>query len=80
MPTLTIKGIPEDILRRMKRRAAVHRRSLNSEVIVCLGQAARTPAMDPGAFLTEIDEMRARLALPPLTETKLRKAKAAGRP
>jgi plasmid stability protein len=37
MPTtLTLKNIPDDIYERLKVAAAAHRRSLNSEAIVCL--------------------------------------------
>ena len=34
--TLTLKNIPDDIYERLKVAAAAHRRSLNSEAIVCL--------------------------------------------
>lgn len=80
MPTLTIKGIPEALYDRLKRRAALHRRSLNSEVIVCLEQATNLPAVDPDTWLVEAEQLRNRLALSPLTELRLRQAKAAGRP
>ncbi len=37
MPTtLTLKNIPEDVYDRLKLSAQAHRRSMNSEVIVCL--------------------------------------------
>ena len=37
MPTtLTLKNIPDSVYERLKVSAEVHRRSLNSEVIVCL--------------------------------------------
>jgi plasmid stability protein len=80
MPTLTIKGVPEAVYRSLKRRAALHRRSLNSEVIVCLEQAANLPSLDPHLWLREADRLRDRLELSPLTETRLRRAKNTGRP
>jgi len=80
MPTLTIKGIPEAVYHRLKRRAEMHRRSLNSEVIVCLEQAASMPVVDPEQWLREADRMRGRLRLPPLTGNRLRRAKETGRP
>jgi antitoxin FitA len=80
MPTLTIKGMPDRLYRRLKRRAAANRRSLNSEILMCLEQAtARQPA-DPGALLARADALRARLHVPPLTERTLRAGKRAGRP
>jgi plasmid stability protein len=36
MITITIKGIPKETHRELKKRAAAHRRSLNSEVIYVL--------------------------------------------
>ena len=36
MITITIKGIPKQTHRELKKRAAAHRRSLNSEVIFAL--------------------------------------------
>ncbi|HSN92996.1 MAG TPA: YmdB family metallophosphoesterase, partial [Anaeromyxobacteraceae bacterium] len=39
MPTLTLKGLPADVHRRLKARAARHGRSLNVEAIACLRAA-----------------------------------------
>jgi plasmid stability protein len=37
MPTtLTLKNIPDEVYKRLKGSAEAHRRSLNSEVLVCL--------------------------------------------
>lgn len=37
MPTtLTLKNVPDDVYERLKASAEAHRRSLNSEAIVCL--------------------------------------------
>lgn len=80
MPTLTIKGIPNSLYNHLKRRAALHRRSLNSEIIVCLEQASTLAAIDPGTWLAGAERLRNRLALSPLTESRLRRAKAVGRP
>jgi plasmid stability protein len=80
VPTLTIKGIPEPLYRRLKQRAQAHRRSLNGEIIMTLEQATNLPTIDPRTWLVEADRLRARLDLPPLTEARLRRRKAAGRP
>jgi plasmid stability protein len=39
MPTLTIKNVPEFLVRRLKLRATRHGRSLSLEVIACLPRA-----------------------------------------
>lgn len=80
MPSLTIKGIPDKLLRRLRQRALRHRRSLNSEVITCLEQAADASLVDPEAWLAEADRLRSRVAVTPMSDTSLRKAKAKGRP
>jgi plasmid stability protein len=36
MATLTVKNVPDALVRRLKQQAALHRRSLNLEVISCL--------------------------------------------
>jgi plasmid stability protein len=44
MPTtLTLKNIPDDVYERLKMAARAHRRSLNSEAIVCI-EAALLPS------------------------------------
>jgi plasmid stability protein len=80
MPSVTIKGIPDKLFGRLKRRAVLHRRSLNSEIITCLEQAANAPVVDPKTWLAEVDRLRRRVALSPLTDTAIRQAKAKGRP
>jgi plasmid stability protein len=80
MPTITLKNIPDELYDRLKESAADHRRSLNSEIIVRLEQALLRPRIDPDAFLAGADARRKRLALPPLTERRLKAIKTAGRP
>jgi plasmid stability protein len=49
MITITIKGIPKEIHRELKKRAAAHRRSLNSEVICVLESTLCGRLDDAGA-------------------------------
>jgi len=49
MANLTIKNAPATLVRRLKRQAAVHRRSLNLEVIACLETATYAAPVDPEA-------------------------------
>ena len=80
MPTITLKNIPDQLYERLRESAADHRRSLNSEILVRLEQALLSARIDPDAFLAKADARRRRLALPPLTERRLKAIKAAGRP
>ncbi len=79
MRTITLENIPEQLYKKLKEAAATHRRSLNSEIIVRLEQALPRARIDPVAFLTRADARRKRLALPPLTERRLKAIKSAGR-
>jgi len=80
MPAITIKNIPDELYQRLKRSAAAHRRSINSEVIVSLERTLANKRADIGALLTRVDNLREKVALPPLTEEILRAAKDSGRP
>jgi plasmid stability protein len=79
MANLTIKGIPHDVLTRLRLAAATNRRTLNREVIDRLERSLAARRLHPGAFLARADELRERLALPPLRDATIRKAKRAGR-
>lgn len=48
MPALTIKGVADEVYRRLKTSAARHRRSLNSEVITCLERSLAFPEPKAG--------------------------------
>ncbi len=80
MATITVKGIPDDLYERLKRLAAEERRSINSQIIVCLErQVAAGRRGDAAAVLARADALRARLAMPPVTDAELRRAKRSGR-
>lgn len=78
--TLTIKGLPDDLYERLKASASDHRRSLNSEAIVCLERALGRARIDEGELRARIDARRERLAGSPLTDEALREARSWGRP
>lgn len=76
MPTLTVKNIPDELYERLKLSAAEHRRSLNSEILVCLERALFSERVDPQAVLARADSLRRRAALAPVTDDLLRDARA----
>ena len=80
MPTLTLKSLPDELYHQLKARAAAHRRSLNSEILVCLEQAVAATTTDAPATLARVDALRARLRVPPVTDDVLAAARGAGRP
>jgi plasmid stability protein len=79
MATLTIKNIPDAVYEQLKQRAARHRRSVNSEIIVCLEQVLGSRAVDPATFLTSLHPLREHISSVFVTEEDLRTAKEEGR-
>lgn len=62
MPTtLTLKNIPDELYERLKESAAMHRRSLNSEAIVCLESALLSDRIEPIERLARARALRASL-------------------
>ncbi len=80
MPTLTIKNIPEDLYAQLKRYAEINRRSLNSEVILCIEQAIRSRKMAPEEYVARARRLRAKTAPYPISDEEFNVAKQAGRP
>ena len=62
MPTtLTLKNIPDVVYQRLKASAEAHRRSLNSEAIVCLEAVLLPDRMEPGERIARARALRAGL-------------------
>ena len=79
MATLTIKNIPDPLVRSLKSRATLHHRSLNREVISCLEAAAHAVPLDPGTLLATVRAVRRAPARRPLNDRTLSALKARGR-
>lgn len=63
MPTnLTLKNIPDEVYNRLKVAAELHRRSLNSEAIVCLEAALVPSRVKPSERIARARELRAELS------------------
>ena len=62
MPTtLTLKNIPDEVYKRLKLSAEAHRRSMNSEAIVCLEAALQRGKAAPAERLARARSLRAAL-------------------
>ena len=62
MPTtLTLKNIPDDVYTRLKLSAEAHRRSMNSEAIVCLEAVLLPAKVTPTERLARARELRSAL-------------------
>ena len=59
--TLTLKSIPDDVYERLKASAEIHRRSMNSEAIICLESVLLPSKMAPAERLARAQALRAML-------------------
>ena len=78
--TLTLKNIPDAVYERLKASAQIHRRSLNSEAIVCLESVLIPAGITPGERLDRARELRAALPRGVFNAGDIDKAKREGRP
>ena len=65
MPALTLKGIPEEVMDRIRELADTERRSLNQQAILLLERAV---AEQPNSFGTAYRQFREQHGPSPLTE------------
>jgi len=81
MPTtLTLKNIPDALYERLKAAAQTHRRSLNSEAIVCLESVLLPTKVAPNERLARARELRAALPEGKFLARDIDASKREGRP
>jgi plasmid stability protein len=78
--TLTLKNIPDEVYRHLKAAAEMHRRSLNSEAIVCFETVLLPNKVTPGERLARARELRARLGAVEFELSDIDTYKRQGRP
>ena len=78
--TLTLKNIPDVVYSRLKLSAATHRRSMNSEAIVCLETVLLPAKVTPAERLARAREMRAALPNGKFRALDIDELKREGRP
>lgn len=81
MPTtLTLKNIPDVVYDRLKLSAEAHRRSMNSEAIVCLEAVLLPTRVTPAERLARARELRASLPKVQFQVGDIDELKREGRP
>ena len=80
MATITVKGIPDDLYERLRKSARGHRRSINSEVIMCIERSVMPLAVDPEARFARARQLRETTAGYQITDEEFTEAKRMGRP
>ena len=78
--TLTLKNIPDAVYDRLKLAAEMHRRSLNSEAIVCLESVLLPTKMMPSERIARARELRAALTAGKFRARDIDAAKREDRP
>ena len=79
MPTITVKNIPDDVYERLKQSAEANRRSINSEVIVCIERAVRSRRIQTEEILARARKLRETTGDYLITDDEFTQAKIAGR-
>ena len=79
MVSITLKNIPNELHRELRKQAQQHHRSLNSEILACLEKNAHSPVVNVDSFLRDVRSIRKNIK-GNLTEKNLRATKNQGRP
>ena len=77
--TLTLKSIPDEVYQRLKFSAEMHRRSMNSEAIICLESVLLPGKMVPAERLARAQALRASLPQETLRASDIDVLKREGR-
>ena len=80
MPSITVKNIPPELYEHLRQSAEANRRSINSEIIVCVERTLRSRRAEPKAIIAVARRLRQKTRKHPITDAVLAKAKTAGRP
>ncbi len=81
MRAITVKNIPDNLYQRLKRSATENRRSINSEILVCIEQTVQSRKHEGvNDILARARKMRQKNRGHLLTDRKFNEMKTAGRP
>lgn len=79
MATITLKNIPDELVQALKQSAERNRRSLNSEIIICLEQSVDNYLVNPDDFLADARFLREQTTAYIASDDELIAAKNEGR-
>ena len=79
MATVTVKNIPDELYERLKTVAEINRRSINSEIIVCIENAVTSRRISPDEVLENARRLRQLTAGHLISDEEFNLAKAEGR-
>lgn len=79
MPTITVKNIPPELYERLKQSAKANRRSINSEIIVCIERAMGTQQARPQEIVASARQLREKTARYLINDDEFTRLKSEGR-
>ena len=79
MATVTVKNIPDELYERLKSVAETNRRSINSEIIMCIENVIISRRVDLDEVLDNARQLRQLTAGHPITHEEFNQAKSEGR-
>jgi hypothetical protein len=80
MPAITLKNIPPELYERLKQSARANRRSLNSEILVCIERAIGAPPRQADEIVLHARKLRDLTAGYKVADEVFTQAKSEGRP
>ena len=81
MRAITVKNIPDNLYQRLKQSATENRRSINSEILVCIERMVQSrKSEDIQDILARARKLRQKTRGHVLTDRKFSEMKTAGRP
>jgi len=79
MATVTVKNIPDELYKRLKSVAEINRRSINSEIIVCIENVVASRRINLDETIETVRRLRQLTSKHPISDGKFNQAKAEGR-
>jgi len=79
VPTITVKNIPPELYERLKQSAKANRRSINSEIIVCIERAMGTQQARPQEIVASARQLREKTARYLINDDEFTRLKSEGR-
>lgn len=79
MATVTVKNIPDELYERLKSVAGINRRSINSEIIMCIENAIVSRRVNLDEMLENARQLRKLTAEYLIDDEEFSQAKAEGR-
>jgi len=80
MATITVKNIPDNLYAQLKNVAEANRRSINSEVIICIERRLSSYKPNVDEVIQKARDLRRLTAAHPIADEALDEAITAGRP